>query len=94
MTPTVGWTEQDYFRATRAARLAWERTSPQLVIDGWLDMLDRQDDVLDETEAFCPPKGDSAAVSVSSSAPPSGTPPPRGARRAWRARPTSKEQIP
>jgi hypothetical protein len=29
-------------------RRAWERTSPQLVIDGWLDMLDMLDE-LDET---------------------------------------------
>ena len=26
------------------ARLAWERTQPQLVIDGWLDMLDGLDE--------------------------------------------------
>ena len=30
------------------ARRAWERTSPQLVIDGWLDELDR----LDETQGM------------------------------------------
>lgn len=33
-------------QALDRARAAWERTSPQLVIDGWLDMLDG----LDETQ--------------------------------------------
>ena len=30
-------------QALDRARRAWERTSPQLVIDGWLDMLDEQE---------------------------------------------------
>lgn len=34
MTPTVGWNEADYYRASRAARRAWQATNAQLEIGG------------------------------------------------------------
>lgn len=34
MTPATGWTEAAYYRASRAARAAWERTDSQLTIGG------------------------------------------------------------
>jgi hypothetical protein len=37
VTPTVGWTEQDYYRASRAARRAWEKRADQQQIPGVLD---------------------------------------------------------
>ena len=42
MTPAVGWTEHDYYRASRAARAAWQQTNAQLELgleetvgEGW-----------------------------------------------------------
>jgi hypothetical protein len=32
MTPAAHWSPDDYYRASRAARAAWEATQPQLVI--------------------------------------------------------------
>lgn len=37
MTPTIGWSELDYYRASRAARRASERRAQQLQIAGVLD---------------------------------------------------------
>lgn len=37
MTPSQGWSEHDYFRASRAARRACEARSEQLQIGGVLD---------------------------------------------------------
>lgn len=40
MTPAVGWTEHDYYRASRAARQACERKAAQLQIRGVLEEVD------------------------------------------------------
>lgn len=32
MAPVAHWSEADYYRASRRARAAWERSQPQLVL--------------------------------------------------------------
>jgi hypothetical protein len=47
-------------------RRAWERTSPQLVIDGWLDMLDELDTSEVKRAGRVPPAAASLVSSPSS----------------------------